>query len=142
MKIIPPTEEEIRLYEIEMASSDEETDEIQVEPSTDPLSTDPLKDPLAVGQTKGSSAQPITLDEDSNDSDIQVISDTTPTKKTQPIVNKNNSTPKKQKQKVIKKKDETNYPPFATFKYEVEEIEPWDNKVSQVRLSNFEQVVH
>ncbi|XP_068208965.1 bromodomain adjacent to zinc finger domain protein 1A [Palaemon carinicauda] len=60
------------------------------------------------------------------DDDIEIVK----------VVNK-----KEEKPKEIKKKDEDeDYPPFATFKYEVIEIEPWDNFEPQKHIVTWEQI--
>ena len=66
-----------------------------------------------------------------NDSDIVILDE---------VSNEGNSTSKDKKSpsaiaakmKEINVNDE-DYPPFATIKYEVEEIEPWDYKTVQVK---------
>lgn len=117
MRVIYPTPEEIAIYEREMADSDDE--EEPKGPS----------DPLSLGGSDGSSAKPITLDDDDDsnaDSDIQVIADTTPTKAIKPP-----STPVKRSPDKDKKDGE--YPPYATYKYEVEEELALDFKTCKVK---------
>lgn len=43
----------------------------------------------------------------------------------------------KKEDKKKKKDEDEDYPPFATYKYEVIEIEPWDSKEAKVRESGF-----
>lgn len=48
---------------------------------------------------------------------------------------------KDEKPKEVKKKDEDeDYPPFATFKYEVIEVEPWDHCQPQKHIVTWEQI--
>jgi len=141
VRVISPTEDEIMAYEIEMASSDEEEDEVEEINGTGLC--DPLEVLDAPGSAKkpidledGSKSEPITLDDDDDD-DIQVISDSTPKKKT--VVKK-----KKKRTKAeiaaAKAKDPANCPPYATFKYEVQEVLAWDYQTRQKHIVSWEQI--
>ena len=104
VRIIEPTAEEIAQYERDMADSDDEAS----------------ADPLGGLGTQGSAEKPITLDDDD---DIQIISES-PAKTPKP------ATPIKKQPDNSKKE---NYPPYATYKYEVEEEQAWDYKTCKVR---------
>ena len=122
--------DDIARYELEMAESDEEDDPLKLA-SVDHLAA-----------AEGSSTKPITLDDDdaaSNaDSDIQVIAQkTTPRKST--LKTPSNTTPKKNSPE--RKKDEE-YPPYATYKYEVEEELAWDYKTCKVKSYSDSAALH
>jgi len=144
MRIIPPSQDEIMAYEIEMASSDEEDeDEVEAEALCDPLADaeapGSAKKPIDLdgdGKSSGSKSAPITLDDDEEDDDIQVISDTTPAKQT--IVKKK----KRTKAEIVaaKPKDPANYPPYATFKYEVQEILAYDYETRKKHIVSWDQI--
>lgn len=132
VRVIYPTEEDILKYEREMADTDDEMDM-----DDDPLKLSPDTDPLLL-EKEGSFSKPITLDDDDDDddSDIQIIShktdNTTPKKSFLMTPNgaSNNSNTTPNKKSPEKKRDD--YPPYATYKYEVEEELAWDYKTCNV----------
>uniref|UniRef100_A0A2P2HYB3 Bromodomain adjacent to zinc finger domain protein 1A n=1 Tax=Hirondellea gigas TaxID=1518452 RepID=A0A2P2HYB3_9CRUS len=120
IRVITATLKEIESYEKEMADSDVEEDIATINGE---------KDPLTVPQD-GSFSQPITLDDDnaSNaDSDVQIIEQQKP------------STPRKATAAQTNK-DDPNYPPYATYTYEVEEELPWDYKTCKRHVVTWEQI--
>lgn len=123
-KLIYPTKEEIEKYEEEMADTDEEDEEEKKDNDTEKKDDD--SDIVEIKEVKKEEK-----DVKMEDDDIQIIE---PEKK--------DEKKKKEKEKEKeKKKPEDDYPPFATFKYEVVEIDPInDNDKDKPHLVSWEKI--
>merc|ERR1711915_692812 len=110
-KVIYPTQEEIDKYEEEMADTEDEEEEEEkkdeVKKDNEAEKKDDDSDIVEITEVKKEEK-----DVKMEDDDIQIIE---PEKKEEK---------KKKEKEKEKKKPEDDYPPFATFKYEVVEIDP------------------
>lgn len=128
-KVIYPTQEEIEKYEEEMADTDDEEEgkkenEVKKDDESEEKKDDD-SDIVEIKEVKKEDKE-VKMEED----DIQIIE---PEKK--------DEKKKKEKEKEKdKKKPEDDYPPFATFKYEVMEIESLDGEECKRELVSWEKI--
>lgn len=105
-KVIMPTPEEVEQYLKDQEDTDEEMEEEDNKKrEKEPEGDD---DVMVIKEVKA---------EKTDDNEVEVLE-----------VKTKEKTENKDKKKV----EEENYPPFATFKYEVIELEPWDYKERKV----------
>nr|XP_045619673.1 bromodomain adjacent to zinc finger domain protein 1A-like [Procambarus clarkii] len=112
-RIIHPSPEEVAKYEEETADSDEDSE--SSEKNGEPKQNQDNHESKMNGENESMEVD--------DDDDIQIIKEVSP------------------KRKEAKKADsDNNYPPFATFKYEVIEKEPWDYKEVKKHIVTWEQI--
>ncbi|XP_071533691.1 bromodomain adjacent to zinc finger domain protein 1A isoform X2 [Panulirus ornatus] len=123
---IYPTPEEIAKYQEDMEDSEEEGDsEKKDKEGVEGFKIKENGEVLERGVSVKMGKQNEEIIENGDD-DVQVIKE---------VVKVNNKS--EDKKKVDEDED---YPPFATFKYEVIEIEPWDYKVAKKHVVSWEQI--
>ncbi|XP_050735589.1 bromodomain adjacent to zinc finger domain protein 1A-like isoform X2 [Eriocheir sinensis] len=112
-RVIMPTPEEVEQYLKDQEDTDEEMEEEDNKKREEPEGDD---DVMVIKEVKA---------EKTDDNEVEVLE-----------VNTKEKTENKDKKKV----EEENYPPFATFKYEVIELEPWDYKERKTHIVSWEQI--
>merc|ERR1712106_1198479 len=121
-KVFYPTQEEIEKYEKEMADSDEEEEKEKKDDDSD------------IVEIKEVKKEEVKKEEE--DDDIQIVY-TSPVKSKETKVDPTKDTETKKKDK---KETQEDYPPFATFKYEVVEIEAVDDTEVKRHIVSWEQI--